>query len=1216
MECFFSFIVILFKCINIGSGCSLESDMKKKIKDTIICLTIVLMMTGGDLKDVTARAEFNNDQISAIQITDDGIRFTVDVSMEELVIEELVVDNVVYSKIILSNWPTLSEPGAPTLPFFSTSVGAPFSSQISINVIVGKYYSYELSAPLLPGISQEINWEDPESLLSDEGFPQSQIFHEPDQSIYQSLDSYPGDLAQIKSDGVIRHQRVIGIGVYPIQYHPKSNQVVVYDSVEVEITFLGKPEARGDQVVFDSPAYENFFRQKLINYEQARQWRKTSQELHLTTDQIGTEPPNVERSRTTWTPPDPGWRIAVIEEGFYQVTYGELEAADFPVKTIDPNMLKLFYMGEEIAIDFRGNDDNIFESNESFIFFGETIENKYTEENIYWLTFGNETGKRMEPRGVTPGSASIPSSYDATVFFEENHYYLTAIPGDDDFERFMWNYIYTTSGPKSWSKDFYLNSPYDGSGVLKVSMVGYLSLPAVNPDHHVVVHLDNAAIEETQIGEAWWDGVTWQNLDFSIPTGLLADGINSIRLECPNDTGGGYDLVYIDKIAFTYPRLFEAVSNQINFSDDITGSWQYQITGFTSVPIALFDVTDAYNVKYLTDFSVAGSGNYTLVFEDTISNPTNYWALAEDSLRMVESIIKDQPSNLQEESSAPEYILIIPEIFWDQAQRLSDLRTSQEIQTLQVDLQDIYDEFNFGIADASAIRAFLQFAYDHWGTSYVVLMGDGHYDPKNYLGFGRTSFIPPYLKVVDPWIGETAADNRYVTVSGEDTMPDMKIGRLAVNSPSEAQNFVEKIISFEDNPPSGDWQKSVLAVADNADDAGDFAFMSDLIISGHIPASYLVNRVYLYITHYTANAARTAIQDFYNSGALFINYIGHASYYGWASENLLIPADISNLTNGSKTPIILAMTCYDGFFHYPHLDREVLAEVSTRAEGRGAVASWSPTGLGVASGHKFLNNGFYDAIFADGLKTLGEATMAGKWDLWVSGGNQDLLDTYTLFGDPLSSIPLSFLAADDSYTVLEDQVLTVAAENGVLNNDFHPENAVLSAVLDEDVENGVLELGSDGSFVYTPNPDFFGLDSFTYHANDGLEDSNMATVNLKIYFVNDPPVAENQEVFTNINQAVEITLVAYDPDGDELIYNHDDPFHGELTGTAPTLVYTPDLDYSGQDSFTFWVEESGIQPDSFPINNQDRDSVASVTITIAPLNDYLIYLPFLMGGGD
>ena len=86
------------------------------------------------------------------------------------------------------------------------------------------------------------------------------------------------------------------------------------------------------------------------------------------------------------------------------------------------------------------------------------------------------------------------------------------------------------------------------------------------------------------------------------------------------------------------------------------------------------------------------------------------------------------------------------------------------------------------------------------------------------------------------------------------------------------------------------------------------------------------------------------------------------------------------------------------------------------------------------------------------------------------------------------------VADDDDYTTDEDVQLDVLAVDGVLFNDSDVDGDGLTAVLDSDVANGTLTLNPDGSFSYLPDADYNGSDSFTYHANDGVLDSNIATV--------------------------------------------------------------------------------------------------------------------------
>ncbi len=94
---------------------------------------------------------------------------------------------------------------------------------------------------------------------------------------------------------------------------------------------------------------------------------------------------------------------------------------------------------------------------------------------------------------------------------------------------------------------------------------------------------------------------------------------------------------------------------------------------------------------------------------------------------------------------------------------------------------------------------------------------------------------------------------------------------------------------------------------------------------------------------------------------------------------------------------------------------------------------------------------------------------------------------------------------NDSYSIPQDHTLTVLAP-GVLSNDEDSNGLLLTAVLGRSVTNGTLLLNLDGSFVYTPNPGFYGSDSFTYVANDGLFSGNTATVKITVQQIIDAPL--------------------------------------------------------------------------------------------------------------
>ena len=104
--------------------------------------------------------------------------------------------------------------------------------------------------------------------------------------------------------------------------------------------------------------------------------------------------------------------------------------------------------------------------------------------------------------------------------------------------------------------------------------------------------------------------------------------------------------------------------------------------------------------------------------------------------------------------------------------------------------------------------------------------------------------------------------------------------------------------------------------------------------------------------------------------------------------------------------------------------------------------------------------------------------------------NQESIGTLPL----ASALPEAF---DDTYLIDEDTSLVVGAP-GILENDYVSDELSLTALLETGPTHGQLTLSPDGSFTYIPLPNFAGTDSFTYYANDGTSDSNVASVTITV----------------------------------------------------------------------------------------------------------------------
>ena len=145
--------------------------------------------------------------------------------------------------------------------------------------------------------------------------------------------------------------------------------------------------------------------------------------------------------------------------------------------------------------------------------------------------------------------------------------------------------------------------------------------------------------------------------------------------------------------------------------------------------------------------------------------------------------------------------------------------------------------------------------------------------------------------------------------------------------------------------------------------------------------------------------------------------------------------------------------------------------------------------------------------------------------------------------------------------------------------------------------HGVITLQNNSECIYTPNPDFYGSDSFTFKAYDGSLSSKAAEVRITVNPSNDAPVAQEQSIIVLKNTPKTIKLNAFDPDGDNLLYTISaNPVHGKLTGKESIYSYTPENDYIGPDSFTFKVSDGKLDSNPATITIAVRESNSIPTV--------------------
>lgn len=946
-----------------------------------LCLLLVCALPGAQAKAEAPRLAAPAWRLVASSAT----AIELELAVPDASVRQVTVEGKVYDLLEIEGLDLLADEGQPRLPFAATLVAVPPGAEVSLEVI-------DAPAEVLPGSFHVLPQAalDVEVPLVEPALPRSTgVRIVEDGAVYGADTWFPAQPVVLGEPALLRSQRVVGLRFYPLQYNPSSGEVrqVRQARIRLLLAYEGRAVWSTAASTEEAHAFESLLRSTVVNYESATSWRSAP------------EPDVLARSAGTFAPPVPGYRLAVDRDGFYQLTYATLAGAGAPVDILDPRTFQIFAEGEEIAIRVVGEEDGTFDPDDVVLFWGEGLNDKYATENVYWLGYGQALGLRMVTRQAGPATgAPVPTATWEEVHFEQNVGYWSLMPGTDDLERWYWMYA---SAPGSMAHAFSLGpvASVSASATLRVAFIGYTTSFLVSPDHHVQVYVNGHLA-----GDIAWDGVTRHTGTLELAQEYLETDNNEITFTMPGDTGAESELSLLDWFEIRYRRAYEASDDVLRFGSDSPGTWAYRATNFTAPAIEVFDLTDPRHPEAIQGAAVISAGTrYTLSFEDSFAVPRQYWAQTVARRLSPLSIVQDTPSNLQDPGNGADYLVIAHHDFAAALSPLLQARVAQGFRVAAVDVQDVYDEFAGGRLSPEAIRSFLAYAYHNWtppAPSYVLLVGDGHFDPRDHLGYGQGIYIPAYLGVVDPWLGETATDNWYACLEGDDKLPDVHIGRLPVNTAAEAAAAVAKIVAYEALEPAA-WMGQAVFVADNADDAGNFATFSDALIADRLPPPYVPTRLYLGSTCLTGSACRSDLVAAINSGQLMVNYIGHGSVQSWAGESVFRTLDVvETLANGNKLPLFVPMTCLEGSYHYPYPGSTSVGEAVVITAGKGGVASWSPTGFGVSQGHDSLNRGLYEALFYTGLRELGPATYAAKLRLYATGINLDQLDTYHILGDP------------------------------------------------------------------------------------------------------------------------------------------------------------------------------------------------------------------------
>ena len=769
------------------------------------------------------------------------------------------------------------------------------------------------------------------------------------------------------------------------------------------------------------------------------------------------------------------YKIATTNSGIYKLSYNNIQSLGVSTNNLLISSLKIYGNGggmlPHLNSDFRhkdlvenaisvydANNNGIFESSDYILFYGQSPDtwhldtldgffkhkkHLFSDYTNYFLTVNNiSTGKRIASKQFIQNSANIITTFDDFAFHESDNENLISSGRNWFGERLD---IQNNQSFSFIFPNLDLSTPVNvKTAVVARSLVPSVFTVSANSiklfDINVSNILPNYASEYAKISS--------RAINYSSNSSNL-----SINIEYSSTDNNAS--AWLDYIEINAKRLLKMNSSMMLFRSTALIDNEvatYHLSNTTSA-ISIWDVSNPTEIKALSTTFDSG----TLLFTDSINKLREYIAFDGNSLLTPILLGSVNNQNLHNTSSDVEYVIITSNDFMSAAKRLAEFHeVKDDLKSVIVTPEQIYNEFSSGIQDVSAIRDYLRMLYKRSNSAlkYVLLYGDGSFDPKDRVS-NNTNYIPTYQSEnsLSPTLSYVTDDYFALLDDNEglflNDLVDIGIGRLPVSNLQQANIVADKIEHYYSNNSFGSWRNDIAFVADDGDAKDGNTHMSQAdslaktVAKNHIDIN--INKIYLdnYFQESTSGgprseSAQNAINNRVDKGALLINYTGHGGPLGWSAERILEIDQIQNWDNISNLPLFMTATCKFSYFDNPE---EISAgEYLILNPNGGAIALLTTTRLVYSAPNYNLNNKFIKTVFEKEngeFQRLGDIFKTTKALSGTSVNNRN----FTLLGDP--ALRLAYPQYDIVTNSIEDTLkalgeFTILGEvkdaNGVLNS--------------------------------------------------------------------------------------------------------------------------------------------------------------------------------------
>lgn len=726
-------------------------------------------------------------------------------------------------------------------------------------------------------------------------------------------------------------------------------------------------------------------------------------------------------------------KFGVGSDAIYRIYGSDFKSYGISPSTISPKSVKLFCKGEEIPIFLSGESDGQFDDDDFIEFVGlrnmgegnyreATVEGerfneylgRYTDTTAYWITWGGSDGLRVkthDDNSIQNANRNLDyytelSRYERNVVFEG----VINSPVRKEFPQ--WNENQTWYEGLVWTgkrdKAISLKNVFPNKAFKMFAKVADYACNTYDKSHHLALGINNNA---KLYDSTYMNKYKQIVLEGTANSNLLKDGNNVLSLHSI-PTQATLNVCLIDWFEIEYPRYLYPLNDSIRFKFDYLSAtkapYSIQIAQLTSDNYSLWKYGDTFE-----RITLAKSED-SFTFKDSVSKSDRYILLENGKIKKPYFYYKKNFKNIASTGNSGEYIIITHDKFIEKGEEyLNFIESSYNITGTLVNINDIYDEYSYGLFNPETIKDFLKEANETWTQTkpkYVLLAGGACYDYyHNKERYGNFPHVVNYV----PSFGAPISDNWFVNFDDQTYNPVMMIGRLPVTEVEQFDHYLEKHKAYL-SQKYDKWNKSFLFFSggdgDSQGELDQFRVPNEYIIENYV-TSYPIggNASHFYKTiNPTTNFGPFSLETVQNSideGGVFIAYIGHSGTRTW-DNSINEPEQLDN--KREKPSLITDFGCSTARLAEP--DITSFSELFTVAERGQAIAYIGNASLGFTSTAVTCPKLFYKKLLADSIYTISDALTKAKQDLLATYGSSSVNKLFTLtnslVGDPIVELAI------------------------------------------------------------------------------------------------------------------------------------------------------------------------------------------------------------------